>query len=53
MQVINWRTGEKRADPGKFPTVIEGKIEDGRLKIVVHDVFNKRVVETFAYAPRT
>ena len=52
-QVVNWSTGEKVADPGRFPTVIEGKVEAGSLKVVVHDVFNKRVVGTFTYAPRT
>lgn len=29
---------------GRFPTVVEGFIENGKLRIVVHDVFNKRIV---------
>ena len=33
-----------KPDAGKFPTVIEGFVEEGRLRVVVHDVFNKRVV---------
>ena len=28
----------------RFPTVVEGKVVDGRLRLVVHDVFNGRVV---------
>lgn len=31
-------------DAAKFPTVIEGKVENGRLRLVVHDVFSGRVV---------
>ncbi len=36
--------------PTRFPTVIEGKVENGRLKVSVHDVYNRRVVfeRTFA-----
>lgn len=30
-------------DAGKFPTVVEGFVDQGRLRVVVHDVFNKRV----------
>jgi len=40
------------ADDGRFPTVIEGKVEDGKLRIVVHDVFKKRIAGDFAYPPR-
>ena len=36
----------------KFPTVIEGFAEKGNLRIVVHDVFNKRTVGDFTYKPR-
>jgi len=53
VQVVNWKTGERRVDDGKFPTVIEGKVEGGRLKIVVHDVFHKSIAGSFDYAPRT
>ena len=30
-----------------------GKVEGGRLKIVVHDVFKNRVAGEFGYAPRS
>ena len=33
-----------KPDDGRFPTVVEGLVEDGRLRLVVHDVFNGRVV---------
>ena len=33
-----------KPDAGRFPTVVEGKVENGRLRLVVHDVFNGRVV---------
>ncbi|MBO7684729.1 MAG: metallophosphoesterase, partial [Kiritimatiellae bacterium] len=36
-----------------FPTVIEGRVEGGRLRIVVHDVFNGRVAGSFSYMPRS
>ena len=52
-RVVNWTTGEKVKDEGRFPTVIEGKVEGGKLSIVVHDVFNKRIVGSFGYSPRT
>ena len=29
---------------GRFPTVVEGMVENGRLRLLVHDVFNNRVV---------
>ena len=31
-------------NPAKFPTVMEGKIEGGKLHLIVHDVFNKKIV---------
>jgi hypothetical protein len=36
----------------KFPTVIEGKVEKGKLRISVHDVFNRRVAEELFFKPR-
>ena len=39
-------------DGGKFPTVIEGRAEEGRLVVSVHDVFNGSLVDEFRYAPR-
>lgn len=33
-----------KPDAGRFPTVIEGKVESGHLRLLVHDVLNHRVV---------
>ena len=33
-----------KPDAGRFPTVVEGTVENGRLRLLVHDVFNGRVV---------
>ena len=33
-----------KSDATRFPTVIEGKVEDGKLRLVVHDVLHGRVV---------
>ena len=30
-----------------FPTVVEGAVENGRLKVTVHDVFTNRIVDSF------
>lgn len=38
--------------PERFPTVIEGKVEGGELKIVVHDVFNNRTAGVHRFRPR-
>ena len=35
-------------DAGRFPTVIEGAVRDGRLEVTVHDVFGNRVAEKFS-----
>ena len=42
-----------KARGGRFPTVIEGKVEGGRLRVVAHDVLNNRVVGDFSFPPRT
>ena len=34
----------KGVNDRRFPTVVEGKVVDGRLRLVVHDVLNKRIV---------
>ena len=36
-----------KPDAGRFPTVIEGVVKDGRLVVTAHDVFKKRIAETF------
>lgn len=37
-------------DDSKFPTVIEGRVEAGKLRVIVHDLFHKRIAfdKTFA-----
>ena len=37
-------------DASRFPTVIEGKVEDGKLRLLVHDVLNKRIVLDRSFA---
>ena len=34
---------------GRFPTVIEGKVDGGKLVVYVHDVLNGKVVERYEY----
>lgn len=50
-QIVGGGTGEKR-EKGQYPTVLEGKVEDGRLTVAVHDVLRDTVVATHAFAPR-
>lgn len=33
-----------KPDAAKFPTVVEGKVVDGKLRLIVHDVFNGKTV---------
>lgn len=33
-----------KPDPSRFPTVVEGKVEDGSLRLRAHDVANNRIV---------
>jgi len=42
-----------KADPTRFPTVIEGRVVDGKLVVKAHDVLAGRVVGTFAYEARS
>ena len=39
-------------ETGKFPTVIEGRVSDGALEVIVHDAFNKRIAERCRFKPR-
>jgi hypothetical protein len=48
----NWTTGEIIRDPSRFPTVVEGAVDGGLLKVRVHDVFNRRVAGDFEFRPR-
>ena len=34
----------KGENPRRFPTVVEGRVADGALRLTVHDVFHRRVV---------
>jgi hypothetical protein len=36
-----------KPDEGRFPTVIEGTVKNGRLVVTAHDVFKNRIAETF------
>ena len=40
---------EKIPDPTKFPTVIEGRVEDGKLVVTVHDVFHGRTAGRYEF----
>ncbi|MBQ7516118.1 MAG: metallophosphoesterase family protein [Schwartzia sp.] len=42
----------RRDDPGKFPTVIEGLVRNGRLEINVHNLLTQTVQDQFLFAPR-
>ena len=42
----------RREDPGKFPTVIEGAVRDGCLGITVHNLLTDTVQDRFTYLPR-
>ena len=43
-------TFENVAMPEKFPTVVEGRVEGGRLVVRVHDVLNGKVVGKYDFA---
>lgn len=38
-----------RPDAGKFPTVIEGKVAGGKLKVTVHDVYHKKIAGEYVF----
>ncbi len=42
-QVVGGGPDLARAAQGGFPTVVEGRVEDGRLRLVVHDVSSGRI----------
>ena len=48
--IIPWKNN--MVDPSRFPTVMEGRVEGGELKITVHDVFKQRVVGVHTCRPR-
>ena len=46
-------SGDKRKeDPGKFPTVIEGTVQRGRLTITVHNLVTGHIQSQFFFRPR-
>ena len=38
---------------GRFPTVVEGRVVDGKLRVTVHDVWHDSVAGQFEFAPRS
>ena len=38
---------------GRFQTVIDGRVDGGELKIIVHDVHRNRIAGEFSYRPRS
>lgn len=50
-QIVGGGCDEKR-DKGEYPTVLEGKVEGGRLTLTVHDVNRGEVVAKHAFPPR-
>jgi hypothetical protein len=41
-----------RPDPTRFPTVIEGKVESGKLIVKAHDVLHGTVAARYEFAAR-
>ena len=39
-------------DENIYPTVVEGKVEDGKLLVTVHNIMTGKVQETFSFNPR-
>ncbi len=42
----------RKEDPGRFPTVIEGLIRRGRLEILVHNLVTGTIQDRFTFRPR-
>ena len=42
----------RKEDPGKFPTVVEGLIYRGRLEIRVHNLVTGTIQDRFTFPPR-
>ena len=47
-------TGRKKLkpDPGSFPTVIEGEVRDGKLRITVHNIHTGAVQDRFTFTKK-
>ena len=48
---VGWGAN-KRPDPSRFPTVIEGKVESGKLVVKAHDVLHGTVAARYEFAAR-
>ena len=42
----------RKEDPGKFPTVVEGLVRRGRLEICVHNLVTATIQDRFTFPPR-
>lgn len=51
-QIVGGGPSVNAADAKHFPTVIEGKVTDGKLRIIVHDVLKKQIAGEFSFDPR-
>ena len=49
-QIVGGGPNLDPANPKSFPTVIEGKVADGNLIVMVHDVLNGKVVGEYGFA---
>lgn len=43
---------KRRPDAGKFPTLIEGKVENGKLRIIVYNLMNGQVLDELTFNKR-
>jgi hypothetical protein len=41
-----------KGHPRVFPTVVEGKVEEGKLCVRVHNIYSGKVQEEFTFKPR-
>ena len=41
-----------KGTPGVFPTVVEGKVEDGQLLVRVHNIYSGKVEAEYTFKPR-
>ena len=41
-----------KGTPGVFPTVVEGKVEDGQLLVRVHNIYSRKVEAEYTFKPR-
>lgn len=48
---VGWGAN-KRPDPSRFPTVIEGRVESGRLVVCAHDVLHGKVAARYEFSAR-